>query len=113
MSEQEPFDAGDEVQVGKRKTKAKLQREREVYELQQILSTEGGRMIMFNILSMCHLYDDPPFDADVLPRFVGYQDVGRKILLEIFTADPNAYILMQKESEDRRINKEKEDDNRR
>lgn len=98
----EPIDTGDDEATKERERKAALQRQREVEEMQKILSTEGGRMVINNILGMTQLFADPPWSAEYnTDRFVGMQDVGRKILAEIFTADRKAYILMQSEYDER------------
>ena len=103
MDKKQPFDAGDEVKVGKRKIKAKLEREKQVEELRVILSTKGGRNVIWRLLSMAKLFNDPIGDTNDIMRQIGAQCIGRLILAEVFTSDPNAYILMQQEAKERNL----------
>ena len=99
--EEVPFDVGDERQVSKRKTKAELERERQVEELRVILSTEGGRNVVWRVLAMSQIFNSPPADTNDAFRMVGRQDLGRELLNEIFTSDKDAFILMQTEGNER------------
>lgn len=96
-----PFDAGDPKNVGKRKTKAQLNREREVEELRVVLSTKGGRNVIWRLLSMTTLFHSPVGDTNDIMRAIGGQDIGREFLAEVFTSDPGSYILMQQEAKER------------
>ncbi|KKN29924.1 hypothetical protein LCGC14_0839230 [marine sediment metagenome] len=98
--DKKPLDVGDEGQVRRRKSVAKLAREREVAEVQVLLSTRGGRAFVWRILGWCHVYHSAPADPGLMPRFEGQRDIGVRILNECLTADPNVYILMQQESVD-------------
>ncbi len=100
------FDAGDEEDVAEREKKVQLEREREVEEFRVILSTRGGRNVVWRLLSMTGLFNSPIGETNDIMRQVGAQDLGRKFLAEVFTSDPGAYILMSQEAEVRQIEKE-------
>jgi hypothetical protein len=102
-------DVGDPAKVKRKKTKAQLEYERQVEELRQVLSTKGGRNVIWRFLSMTHLFQTPVGETNDIMRIVGAQDIGREMLASIFTSDPKAYILMQQEADDRILNKEKDD----
>ena len=101
--DKKPFDAGDEAKVSKSKTKAKLEEERQVEELRVVLSTEGGRNVVWRMLSMAGMFNSPIGETNDIIRSVGRPDMGREILGDIFTSDPNAYILMQQEAKERNL----------
>ena len=101
-------DVGDVRKVKEKKTKATLEYERQVEELRQVLSTGGERNVIWRFLSMTCLFGSPVGDTNAIMRSVGGQDIGRKMLADIFTSDPKAYILMQQEADDRVLNKEKD-----
>lgn len=99
--EPKPFDAGDEKQVRKRKTKAQLAREREVEELRVLLKTKPGRDLLWRVLSQCKIYtfDFLP-DGNQLYFDHGKRSIGGWLLQEVFTADAGAYTLMQSEAKE-------------
>ena len=104
-----PVDVGDEEQVERRKLLNELAREREVAELKEVLSTFGGRAVVWRILATCKIYEAPPTHPQDTFRHIGRQDVGRELQKELFTCDFGAYMLMWKEAEERRIERERED----
>ncbi len=96
-----PFDAGDQKQVKVRKTKAQLERELQVEEMRVILSTKGGRNVIWRVFCMSKLFCSPPGEDHACLRAVGRQDLGRELLAEVFTSDAKAFILMQSEADER------------
>lgn len=100
MTEEERYDAGDEVKVKKRKTKAQLERERQVEELREILSTKGGRYFVWRILTYCNLYKTLSWaDAHQMAILSGMRDVGLYTVGEINEVDPSGKLLMQMQTE--------------
>lgn len=99
---QDKYDAGDEVKVRKRKTKAQLEEERCQEELRQILSTPGGRYWIWRLLSECGVFrtmsEETPHKMAV---FSGLRDAGLWTLAEVFAADKNAFQKMQLEANER------------
>lgn len=78
----------------------KKQREREVMEMQSILSTYAGRMVLWRLMSKCSIYGssfvgEKPLE---MAHNEGKRAVGLEILNEVFTADPEAYTRMRAEA---------------
>lgn len=93
--EKEPFDAGDEVSVGKRKTKAQLKKEQEVEELKQVLSTKAGMNVIWRILAKTGPFEGS-FTGNSTTFFKeGRRSIGLEIITEINEASPRAFALMQ------------------
>lgn len=97
-------DVGDIEQVKEKKTKAQLEKERQVEELRYILSTSGGRNWIWRLLSECKIYKAKVTDQLLTFREIGREDIGLWILAEIMETEPYAYIKMQEEAKEREIN---------
>ena len=98
MSEQKPYDVGDEASVGKRKTKNQLRIERERQEMHKLLQTRWGRNILWRLLNATGVYKIS-FTGNSETFFKeGRRSVGLSILDMIFDADIKAYGLMQEEN---------------
>lgn len=97
------YDAGDEGQVNKRKTKAQLQKERNQEELRQILATSGGRYWIWRLLEYCGVFKSM---SDELPHMMairsGLRDAGLWTLSEILEVDSNILSKMRQEAKDRK-----------
>jgi hypothetical protein len=101
MSETSNFDAGNEADVKKRKTKAQLKREREIEEVKQVLSTVSGRATIWRILDWCGVYRTS-FTGNSETFFnEGKRNIGLKLIEEIFASDKNAFYLMSREATDK------------
>lgn len=96
------YDAGDEKQVKSRKTKAELERERQLEELRTILSTEGGRYFLWRVLAVTGIFHSNS-DPDTVRMAIksGRRDVGLEIMHEIIQADEKAFNKMQIEGRER------------
>ncbi len=92
---------GDEKQVRKRQNLADLAREREIEEMRQVLSTVGGRAVIYRILMEGDPEGNPVTHELESFRQMGRQDVGRYILKEVFTSNPEASTVMRLEAEER------------
>lgn len=92
----ELYDAGDEIQVRKRKTKAQLQREQEISDLRAVLDTEPGKRLLWRLLGECGIHRDPfSTNALAMAKAVGAQSIGRFIEVEIAEACPEKFLEMQ------------------
>lgn len=90
--------AGDanQVEVAKRRTaEAAKQADN---DLRMLLSLPEGRRFLWRMLSHCRLYETPMGEAERITYNIGRQDVGRFILREIQSVQPEAYIAMQQEA---------------
>jgi hypothetical protein len=95
MTEEEVFDAGDDTQVTKKKKKFVIQREKELEEFKQILSTKPGRDFVWRVLEWCGVYKTS-FTGNSTTFFnEGKRQIGLMLLEEVFTADPQAFTRMQ------------------
>ena len=100
--EAKPYDAGDEGQVKKKKTKAQIRREQDKEDLKEILLSPGGRRFLWKILSECRIYDIS-FTGDVWTAFnEGKRQIGLRLIEDIFDASPNAYTEMRLEATQRK-----------
>lgn len=101
MSELEPYDTGEETQVKQKKTKAQLNREREIEALRNILSTYDGRAFLWRLLEECGIYTSS-FTGNSTTFFnEGKRHVGLWTLNEIMDVNPNLYQQMRVEAVER------------
>lgn len=93
----------EQKQVKKRKKKWQLDREREVEELKHILSTSGGRWLLWRILEKCGLYQTTTNVSNpyVMAHKSGQRDLGIWLLKEILEADQNGYTMIMSEAKER------------
>ena len=95
----EILDTGDEKQVKSRKTKFKIARDIEIAEFKDILSTKGGRAWVWRLLTECKINDFGYCgDNNKLNNIEGRRFIGAWVLEEVFTSDPNSYIMMRNET---------------
>jgi hypothetical protein len=97
-------DVGDEKQVQGHETRTQLAREREIYELRELLGTYGGRAFVWRMLVECKMYRAPAIHPQEGFVDIGQQNVGRWLTNEVFTSDPEAYTLMWREAQEREKN---------
>ena len=101
MSGIEPYDTGEETQVKQKKTKAQLNRERELEALRNILSTYDGRAFLWRLLEECGIYTSS-FTGNSTTFFnEGKRHVGLWTLNEIMDVNPNSYQQMRVEAVER------------
>jgi len=92
-------DVGDDLQVVKNQEKQKLIREREVEEFRQILDTPGGRAFVWRALGECGIFHQSFGNGNDNTNFnEGKRKVGLWLYKEIFTSNPDAFILMTNEA---------------
>jgi len=94
-------DVGDAGQVKRRKSKADLKRERDLYEMKELLSTEGGRAFIWRLLECCGMRQEISIHPQASLVGIGRQHIGRWVENEVFTSDLDAYTLMHREAKER------------
>ena len=94
-------DLGDEETVGELTEKAKIARDQEVHEMKEVLETYGGRATVWRIIAWCGLMQAVPADTNAAFRDIGKKDVGQRLLNEVFTSAPDAYMVMRQEAQER------------
>jgi hypothetical protein len=95
------IDVGDEAQQKDRKKAYKLRGMEQQEFLQQVISTVGGRAVMWDILCKCEMFRPVPHDDGLAQRHGGKRDIGLTMMEELFTADMKAYNLMRDEAASR------------
>ena len=94
------FNASDEAQVKGRKRKGEAQRDRDLKDLREVMSTHGGRRFIWNqVLGYAGIHRSS-FSTNALSmaHSEGQRSSGLKVLADILEADTNAYLLMQSEA---------------
>jgi hypothetical protein len=91
---------GDPKEVRKRRKKAKLEQERDIEELRQLLAVPGNRAFLWRLLDYCKVYHSNPFPENPgsMAMFEGRRMVGIWLLQEMHAADPLAYPRMRDEA---------------
>jgi len=98
--EEAPYNAADPEQVGQRKAKART-RDMLVSEgLRRTMSTMEGRAFMYELLDFCGTGRNPfSTHSNTMSFNAGMQNVGQKILTDIFAAKlEDEWLLMSKEA---------------
>lgn len=93
--------AANKEQVQDAQMKVKLQKEREVADLNALLKSPEARRFIWRILKMCGMYESSytGSGSDTFFR-EGKRQIGLNILAEVTTVDPNAFLQMMKENGD-------------
>lgn len=100
---EKPYDAGDEAQVRRRKTKAELLQEQQDADLCAVLSSAHGLRFFRRLLEATGVYQDS-FNANALAMAnnEGRRKVGLFVVNEITRVCPEKYLeiltLNQKEA---------------
>lgn len=86
--------------VRKQQKRSKLEREREVEEMRQLLAAPGNRSFVWRLLEYCRIYHSNPFPHShgEMAYFEGRRSVGHYIIQTMLEADPNAYAVMRDEA---------------
>lgn len=79
--------------------------------LRDAIRTKGGREFIWELLSECAIFRSlSSNDAIHMALRSGRRDVGLWVLNNLFSADPMAFQLMQKEAHERESERESEHD---
>lgn len=101
MSQNEPIDVGDDIQVSDRKNVHKTKKDQDREYLRAILSTLGGRSFLWRLLAECGVYKSS-FTGNSTTFFnEGKRNIGLWLLEEIYNSDPTAYGKMRHEATER------------
>lgn len=93
------YDAGDKVAVGQQKKKSKLQQERELEELRQLLEKPSHRAFLWRVLSQCGVYQtNSSPEQGVMAFREGRRSVGLWLIEQMLTAMPASYAIMREEA---------------
>lgn len=103
MTTGDPIDTSSTEQLKKRKSKAKLLQEQDANDLHTVLSTVGGRNVMWRILTSCGIYKSS-YDGDPTATVFreGRRSVGLELLAVILSSSPQAYADMSLEAAKRK-----------
>ena len=94
--------AADKKQIEKAGKQQRLERQRELDYVRAVVATPAGRAFMWNLLAYCRTFSsvfDP--EATSMAFKTGRQDVGHFVMAEISEADPDKFLLMMQESQQR------------
>lgn len=90
--------ASDPEQVGNAKLTEKVRRANELAEMREVLGTRAGRNVLWRQLCQCHLFETITVQSSEIYVRSGRRDAGLALIAEITQADPQAYLLMQREA---------------
>lgn len=94
------FNAGDEEQVKERGKKQKTERDRELDDLRAILDTKHGRRFIWRLLGATELFSVSKVMNASIYALEGKREVGKMVYGDLMEANPEAYLLMMKESKE-------------
>lgn len=88
------------VKEAARKDKERAARYRD--NLQEVLGTPSGRLVMWELLSVAGVFESMFHrDAGVMAYNAGRQDFGHRIMADILAADETLYLVMEREARER------------
>lgn len=95
-------DLSEEKIVKKRQKKAKLEAERALEDMRQLLAASGNRAFLWRLLTECGVYrtNSEPDQGPMAFR-EGRRSIGLWILNEMLAARSESYTLMRDEASDR------------
>lgn len=94
--------AADEEQVRRAENKILNGRDREIKDLQEVLSTQCGRRLIFRLLTHCKTFETIWEQSARIHYNAGIQDVGHFIMAEVVAADETALLTMMTENKKER-----------
>jgi len=91
--------AADKDQVKNAKRKEKHRQDKNIMDMQHVLGSLNGRRLMWKYLTICGIFETS-FSTDTNRTMFneGQRNIGLAILADINEANPEAYLLMMKES---------------
>lgn len=98
--DQQPYIAGDPEQVRSRKERQKTRDLQRKAALRAVMSDPGGRMWMWDLLSLCGVYHSSfSSDALVMAFNEGRRDIGNHLIAEINRLDGGGELYRRMASE--------------
>lgn len=103
------MNAADKLRVKQEERLARRRRERYIEALRLQMSTEGGRLVLWETLSRAGVYSSC-FDTQSLrmAAMAGQQAFGQQLLADIVEANEDLYVLMSREARQRQQKDEAE-----
>jgi|DEB19_MinimDraft_3_1074340.scaffolds.fasta_scaffold25158_2 hypothetical protein len=98
VADEKPYDAGDVEAVQSARRRAKVARDSELGELRVLLGTEGGRNVLWRVLSRCGIYAPSHTGDGETAWREGKRAIGLWLLAEIQAADRRGYLTMMDEA---------------
>lgn len=97
---EQPYDANDPKQVNAARKKAARQRKAELDFVYAIMSQPQGRKWMWDLIATCKSFGNPiiPGDPYLTYTNLGAQNIGKKLLQDIWEGAPDQYLDMVKEN---------------
>lgn len=74
--------------------------ERDIADMNFILSTPLGRRFLWALMGRCRVYSSVAASLDWMPYAAGQQDIGHYIQSRIIDADPESLVKMMLESKE-------------
>jgi hypothetical protein len=99
MATTEPMNTADEEVVDKQSKKTKRGRDLEIEELRDVLASKSGRKVLMRYMTQAGLLTPSYTGSSNQTCFhEGSRAVALRIHQDIMEANPDAFILMQKEA---------------
>lgn len=94
------FNVGEPEQVKELAKKQKTERERELDDLRAILATKQGRRFIWRLLGATELFSVSKVMNASIYALEGKREIGKLVFGDLMEAEPQAYLLMMKESKE-------------
>jgi hypothetical protein len=92
-------DVGEEADVRTARQKAALVKDYRAECWRRVLGTREGRAVIWEILGKTGIYEQSHLSTSlVMAAQAGKRDLGISLTSDIFTIEPEAYTLMQREA---------------
>lgn len=94
------MNAADEKQVKNLQSEEEKERELELADLRNVVSTPQGRRVLWRLMTHCRVFGSVFNHSGSMTYYnAGMQDVGHFIQAEVITAKKEAYFEMMRENE--------------
>ena len=101
MSEPVVTNAANQKQIKRASVRESIKRKEEREDMLKLLGMPEGRRVFWRLLSFCNIYGSSYSDNPGFMAFrEGQRNVGNKILADIMSVAPEAYITMMKENKE-------------
>lgn len=90
--------AADPEQIKKAENRILNGRDREIKDLQDVLSSPCGRRFIWRLLSHCKTFETIWEPSARIHYNAGIQDIGHFIMAEVVAADESAFLAMMTEN---------------
>lgn len=94
------FNVGEPDQIEKKAKQQKTERDRELDDVRAILDTKAGRRLIWRLLGASELFAVSRAMNQSIYALEGKREIGKLIFSDVMEAQPEAYLLMMKESKE-------------